>query len=245
MKRFITILLFSSLCSLQITVAQSYYFGIKGGLTIGTQQWQSFEQDALFRYHGIAFLESASEESIAIFGQAGYHLKGSAIRGGLFVSSLTGNFVRPPAREFIFQNASLTLGVKQKFSIGGDNKTYYMIGVRGDYTIDTNLDEYEEFNELNTAFAIYPFNSYEFINRINYGFTFGGGLEIGFSEFIIGLLELSINPDVSFQYRQPAIPNVNDPFTGNSRTIPEREIRNLTIEITAGIKFLRKVEYVD
>ncbi|MBK9491348.1 MAG: hypothetical protein IPO07_23060 [Haliscomenobacter sp.] len=63
-------------------LAQSTAFGIKGGLTAGRQRWDNtFERDMLLRYHGIAFIESASEDSrFALFAQGGYHIKGSAIR---------------------------------------------------------------------------------------------------------------------------------------------------------------------
>jgi hypothetical protein len=112
--------------------------------------------------------------------------------------------------------------------------------------VDTNLDEYDAYVTANPTFAgIYPINSYEFIRRINYGITVGGGFEFPFSEYVEGLLEFTVNPDFSMQYQQPAIPNVTDPFTGQQRTLSERQIRNLTFEVTLGIRFLRKVEYLD
>ena len=58
-----------------------FAFGIKGGPTIGLQQWEGFEQDPLFKYHGIAFIESISEENaFGVFAQLGYHQKGSMRR---------------------------------------------------------------------------------------------------------------------------------------------------------------------
>ena len=59
------------------------------------------------------------------------------------------------------------------------------------------------------------------------------------------MIEFTVNPDFSLQYEQPAIPNVIDPITGQTRTLQERRIRNLTFEITVGARFLRKVEYID
>lgn len=245
MQRFVLPILL--LCCIQIGQAQGYYFGLKGGLTIGTQQWQSLDRDPLFRYHGIAFVESIAEEnSFGLFAQAGFHEKGSAIRNRLFRNSLNGGFFRAPTYQFIFRNASLTLGAKQKFDLGTSNsKWFYLLGIRGDYTLNTNLGEFREFIERNPAFAIFPIDEPEFINEINYGVTVGGGVEFPFTEFIGLVLEFTLNPDFSFQYVQPAIPNVQEPFTGTNRTIPERQIRNLTLEVTVGFRFLRKVEYID
>ena len=41
--------------------AQGFAFGAKGGLTVGIQQWESFQRDPLLRYHGDLFVESLTE----------------------------------------------------------------------------------------------------------------------------------------------------------------------------------------
>jgi len=79
----------------------------------------------------------------------------------------------------------------------------------------------------------------------NYGATVGGGWEFEFSELIGGLIEFTINPDLSNQYEQQAIPNVIDPFTNQPITLRERRVRNLTFEVKFGLRFMRKVEYID
>jgi len=227
-------------------MAQGYFFGLKGGLSIGSQRWNDFERDPLLAYHGDVFIESLSEgNKFSVFAQAGLHQKGSALRNLLFSNVFNGGFNRAPATKFIFNNASLVLGGKQKYEFANDTKVYYMFGIRGDYTVSTNLNKYEEFNELNPGFAIYPFNTYEFIRRINYGITVGGGFEVAISEYVGGMVEFTVNPDFSDQYRQPAIPNVTDPYSGMSRTLPERRVRNLTFEISLGLRFLRKIVYVE
>ncbi|MCB0560653.1 MAG: hypothetical protein KDD09_16975 [Phaeodactylibacter sp.] len=228
-------------------LAQGSAFGIKGGLTIGLQQWEGFQQDPLFKYHGIVFIESLTEDNaFGVFAQLGYHQKGSAIRNRNFFNNISSQTFRPPAREFIFENISLTGGAKQKFPFGnGDTKAYYALGIRLDYTIGTNLDIYTRFIEANPAYAIYPIDDTQFIREINYGITLGGGIEIPFSELVGTMIEFTVNPDFSYQYEQPEIPNVLDPYTGNSRSIPQRRIRNLTFELTVGFRFLRKVEYID
>ncbi len=223
--------------------AQGTVFGLKGGLTLGIQKWNNFEQDPLFQYHGIAFVESFDETArFAVFAQAGFHQKGSAIRNRNFFNPLDGNIFRPPAQKFVFNNASLTLGAKQKHELSEKSKAYYLLGIRGEYTISTNLDQYRQINELNGS-LFFPDNN--FVEKWNYGITLGGGLEFALSEFVGAMIEFTVSPDFSYQYRQPAIPNVRDPFTGQNQTIPERTIRNVVFEISAGFRFLRKVEYID
>ncbi|MCO6477523.1 MAG: hypothetical protein J5I94_12910 [Phaeodactylibacter sp.] len=247
MKRGILFLLVLAAAGVQAQSYGGFAFGVKGGPTIGLQQWEGFEQDPLFKYHGIVFIESITEANeFGVFAQLGYHQKGSAIRNRNFFNNLNNQFFRPPAREFIFENLSLTGGAKQKFSLGtGDSKAYYALGIRLDYTIGTNLDQYTRFIEANPAFAIYPIDDTQFIREINYGLTLGGGIEIPFSEMVGTMIEFTVNPDFSYQYEQPEIPNVRDPYTGNTVSIPQRRIRNLTFELTVGFRFLRKVEYID
>lgn len=226
-----------------IASSQSSAFGVKGGITMGVQQWSGFEQDPLLKYHGILSIESYNpNEPFAVFAQAGFHQKGSAIRNRNYRDLNSTGFVRPPAREFIFNNLSLTLGAKQKFLLSGTTQWYWLLGIRGDYTVDTNLDDY---NAINMVYPIYPLDSDIFLRNFNYGITFGAGLDLPIAELLGITLEFSVNPDLSFQYIQPAIGNVIDPYTGGTRTINERRIRNLTFEVTLGFRFLRLVEYVD
>lgn len=224
--------------------AQSYAYGIKGGATIGFQKWDNFSRDPLFKYHGILFIESAPESNeFAVFAQAGFHIKGSAIRNRNAFNPNSGITFRPATREFQFRNFSLTLGGKQKYDLGASSKVYYLIGLRGDYTLNTNLSEYEEFNQAFPAFAIYPYEA--FVRKFNYGVTVGGGMEFLISDKISGIVEFTVNPDFSRQYRQPPLPNLRDPITGNNITTDERQITNTTFEISVGLRFLQEVEYID
>jgi outer membrane protein with beta-barrel domain len=240
MKKYI-ILFFSFLVFAQLSSAQSYAFGVKGGLTTGIQKWDNFDRDVLLSYHGIAFIETAPEENkFAVFTQLGYHVKGSTIRNRNFVNVVTGTISKPPTTKFKFNTISLTLGGKQKYDWGIDNKVYYLFGFRGDYIISTNLDQYEDFNNV---YPIYPFDS--FVRKWNYGATVGGGLEFSISDYVAGILEFTVNPDFSKCYRQPPIFNVYDPYTGSNRNFTEREIINTTFEITVGFRFLHEIEYID
>ena len=237
MKNFFFLLL--SLFCLSSTFAQGgTIIGLKGGPTLGVQQWNGLERQPLIKYHAAAFLESVTEEDeFSIFMQLGYHIKGSSLRNrNLFNSSFN-----LTTRDFQFRNLSLIFGGKQKFEMGS-NRGYYHLGIRLDYTLSTNLEAYQEFNQQNPAFAIYPYPGG--VNEWNYGVTAGAGIEFPFSELIRGFLEFSLHPDFSRQYVQPQIPNVRNPYTGQNTTIPERIIRNVTFEISTGIRFWRKVEYV-
>ncbi|MCB9080478.1 MAG: hypothetical protein H6555_02085 [Lewinellaceae bacterium] len=231
--------------------AQSYNFGIKGGLTVGTQRWDnSFQREPLFRYHGIAFIESADEGSpFALFAQGGYHIKGSAIRTYRTVLiRQDGSRIDVPGQEtpFEFHNVSVTLGAKQRFDVGpGNSQLYYALGIRGDYTVKTDFGNVRV--EDNPSYAlIYPVEG--FVNKFNYGLTVGGGIELPFSEFVGMLLEFTVNPDFSLQYNQPVIRNVinPNPIGGSSLIdIPERRIANLTFEVTLGFRFLHKIIFID
>lgn len=229
--------------------AQGAAFGIKGGLTVGMQRWdESFQREPLFRYHGIVFIESLPEDDqFLLFAQAGYHIKGSAMRTFATYYEVGGAYQRFPGVNipFEFRNVSLTLGGKRKYDFGIDKKVYYLLGIRGDYTLSTKLRP-DFIDENSPDVRIYPIEG--FVRKVNYGATFGGGLEWMFSEYVGGLLEFSINPDFSLQYNQPAIPNVPNPnpnFGSSTITIPERRIRNLTFEVTLGFRFLHKVVYID
>jgi len=211
---------------------------------MGFQQWNGIEQDPLFKYHGIVFIESYDdvEDRFAIFAQAGYHIKGSALRNTRF-NLTNGNIYNLPAREFQFRNISLTLGGKQKFPIqSGASRYYYMIGLRGEYTVNTNLSEYESANTI--FFSFFPTDVW--VNKFNYGVTVGGGLEFPLGELVGGMIEFTVNPDLSRQYRQPPLENIPNPyFPGQNRTIQERLINNIALEFSFGIRLLRIVEYID
>ena len=217
-----------------------YYFGVKGGLLLGSQTWNNFDRDPLVKYHAIAFIESV-DDAFSLFAQAGLHRKGSAIRGRNFFN-VNGDIFRPPTQEFLFNNIVLTVGGKKKNWLSASSTWHYMFGLRGDYTVSTNLDEYKAFNEFNNS-LFFPDDS--FVQKWNFGVTLGGGAEFELSELVGVILEFTVNPDFSLQYRQPSISNVYNPITQTNISIPERTIRNLTFELSAGFRFLRKVEYID
>lgn len=224
-----------------------YLFGIKGGLSLSNQDWSGLETELQLGYHGALFLESIPAAGrFSFYGQLGYHQRGSRIsrRRGI---TFGGNAVNLPADGFTFHNASLTVGAKSVVSYTRSADLYYLLGLRADYSFANNLNEYDQLTGITTlAFrANYPIDDPGFINELTYGASFGGGALFQISEKLGGFVELSAHPDFNFQYNQGPIPNVIDPFGAGNRTIPARMIRNFTIELSLGLRFLRSWRYVD
>lgn len=239
MMRFVCCLLALTILSGRLG-AQSTAFVFNGGLSVGFQKWDnSFDRQPLYKYHAALAIESVNNEddNASIFAQIGYHLRGSATRFRFYYQ---GGGIDQFSEEFIFRNFSLILGGKQKFPLGTSSKYFYYGGIRGDYTFSTNIDELGASNIY--ARIYYP--QVGFTNRWTVGVSVGGGLEFPFSELVGGQLALSVHPDFLYQYDQPSIPNVIDPLNpGQNTTLQARRIRNITIEISLGLRLLRKVVY--
>jgi hypothetical protein len=214
---------------------QSFIFGPRGGFTLGTQSWNGFDRNVLLSYHGGAYIESYREEAPSSFlAHLGYHKRGSSERV-VFIGS--GGGLSNSRQSFEFNNVVLLLGAKKKIRTFNVNKPYYLIGVRLEYTLNTNLDQYEIYGGY---FPLEPF-----VNKFNYGPVAAAGYELEFSEFVGGFIEASISPDISKQYEQPELFNIISPISGQVRNVNAQTIRNLTFEITLGLKLLRKVEFID
>lgn len=217
------------LCFTYSAQSQSFIFGPKIGPTLAFQQWNNFDRDALLTYNASLFIESYSEEGEgALYAQLGYYTRGSAIR---FNNSIS-NF----SSKFKFNNLGLTLGAKQMVGSSGF-KPYYHFGLRLEYTMNTNLDQFE--NSIISVFN--PTN--QFVNKFNYGVSVGGGFQKELSEFIGAAFEVTISPDLSKQYEQPALSNVIVPGSTQPRNLGATDIRNLSLEISLVLRLLRKVEY--
>lgn len=224
----------SILCLLMASssFSQSFWFGPKGAISFNVQNWDGFERDPYFSINGDIYIESEDEFSrSSLYAQIGLHTRGSSTR----VNFLGGNAA---TQSFQFDNLVFEAGAKQKLTDQINKGPYYLLAARAEYTLSTNLSEYVQFQS-----AFYPID--DFVRKFNYGVTVGGGWEFEFSELIGGLIELTVNPDLSNQYEQQAIPNVINPFNGQQITLPERKVRNLTFEIKFGLRFMRKVEYID
>ena len=224
--------------------SQSFFFGIKGGASMGYQKWETFNQKPVLTYHVAAFWESYSEDSPlnALYAQFGYHNRGSALRNAIGIT-IDNEYYRLPTRNFIFHNISFGVGAKRKQDFRDNIRTFYSFGLRAEYTIGTNLSKYAILNQRMSR-PYYPDDI--FVKKWTYGASVGGGFEFAFSELIEGLFEITINPDLSNQYDQLQIGSIIDPYhPQNTITIPRRRIKNTTVEITIGIRFMRKVIYVD
>lgn len=224
-----------------------YLWGVRGGLSLGSQDWSNIETELGLGFHGDLFLESIpTQGTFSFWSSLGYHQRGSRISRRRAIT-FQGNGVVLPADDFVFNNVVLSIGGKQVVTALGLGDAYYLIGVRAEYNVSTNLGEYDVLSSTQGIpyRSAYPLNSYEFINRFTYGVTAGGGVIFPLSERIGGFVELSAQPDLSFQYNQGPINNVRDPFGGGNTTLGERAIRNFTIEISVGLRFLRKWQYVD
>lgn len=232
MKKLLFALALSGWCfALQ---AQSFVFGAQGGLTLGTQQWNGFDRSVLVRYHADAFIESWNEANkVSVIALLGYHVRGSTLKTyDWYDPDYPDEKYEGSVTAMEFHNAALTFGVKQKFPFGLDNRAYYMLGVRGEYTISTDFESFFEYLEGAQ-------------NNFLFGMSFGAGLEIPFSRYVGGTFQISVHPDFTKQlFLLPQDTGFTDQ-SGNEIIIPEQNITNLSFEISLGIRFLREVIYID
>jgi hypothetical protein len=242
----IILLFFFSWASICLLQAQSTAYVLQFGPTAGLQKWDnSSGREPLFQYHGAISMETINNEDMSgsFYMQLGYHVKGSATRYRFFnVNSGAPGGVF--TERFKFNNFYYAMGFKQRFKENstGTVRYFYQGGLRADYTYSTNIDELVGSDPTRKLF--YPLMGG--VQRWMAGFTLGGGVEVDFGELVGAQIQLTVSPDVTPQYRQNAIPNVPDPWNpGQNITIPERRIRNTAIELSIGLRLLRKVVLVD
>jgi Outer membrane protein beta-barrel domain len=247
MKRLHILFFFIFAFFAQNATAQGYAFGVKGGLAIGQQKWNTggaSTNNLLFKYQGSVFIESVSaadKGQSVLFAEAGYHTRGSAFRyrsGAAYDPNGILTQVDGFTEEFIFKNVGLILGAKRR-GVLGKEKAFFTVGIRGEYTVGTNLESAER----NTLFvSSYP--QKEFVRKLQYGLSISGGYEFPFSELVGGFVEFSVHPDLSLQYFRPQFPAF-DPYQRINIIVPEQGIRNTSFELTIGFRFLKKIEYID
>jgi len=214
-----------------------FHFGIKAGPTLANQTWNQGERSGLFTYHGNLFVESRDpNDRGSLYAQLGLHNRGSS-----FGFTVIGGGNTQLGYEF--QNVSLQAGIKKNVASSLNMQPYYFAGIRGEYQLSNNLREIIESRctgsfLVNCAFFPDPV----FINDFTYGITIGGGLYLSETKYFSPSLEFAFSPDLSFQYQQPSLGNIPDP-QGGTQTIGERQIRNVSFEISLVIRFLREVIY--
>lgn len=225
---------------------QSYAVTVKGGGGIVLQKWSNTERSPLIAYHGRLGIETAEDdENYNLYAELGYHQRGSALRNATFIDRNTQNRLLVPTQKYLFHNAALSLGAKSKRRISDRSLGFYGLAIRGEYTFATNLDIYRDIVEDHYNGApIFPIE--EFVQKWNYGVDVTGGLEYQLSEYVNGIIELRVSPDFSPQYRQPPISNVigGGGQQGNI-SISERRVINVSFELSVGLRFLRKIVYID
>jgi hypothetical protein len=212
---------------------QSYAFGIKGGPSLGSQKWNGFNgREPLLRYHGLLFIESHNEESqSSLFAQTGYHIRGSALRTFAYYDEFIMQNVPARTSNMEFKNISLAVGAKRKHDLG-ISKAYYLFGLRGEYTVDTEMQGFMRIYE-------------GLENKFLFGVIAGGGIEFPFSRFISGIFEVTVSPDLSKQiYLFPQDTGFTDQ-NGNPIILREQSISNVSFEVTLGLRFLREIIYYD
>lgn len=218
---------------LNYTNAQSFWFGPKIGPGLNFQFWDQYSRQALIAPNFSLFIESYSEDRPSSFYvQVGYHSRGSSI---LTANIFSGLNIQQAVR---FNNLVLEVGGKKLLTTDNKLNPYYLLGLRLEYNVKNNLESFDRFQSF-----FYP--NKQFVEKFVYGVSFGGGFNTRFSDLVGADIELVLTPDFSFQYIQPMIPNVRNPFTGQNQTLREQSIRNYGLEIRFVMRFLRQVIYVD
>jgi opacity protein-like surface antigen len=205
--------------------AQYAAHGVKGGLTIGTQKWNGQDREALFSYNaGYVYENYTSNEKFSYLLELGYHVKGSAVRTNFY--DLSGNLRQITTRNK-FGQAGLLIGAKSvldtKFA---GAKVYYLIGARLEYTATDSIETIA--------------NLSNYINRVNYGITVGGGLEFKIADKALVCFEVQISPDFSQQIFMPP-GNYIANYGGNTVFVQfqEQKVINTVVEIGAVLKLQR------
>lgn len=227
------------------TNAQSTAFVSKGGLSLGAQRWDNtIDRELLWGYHFAMGIESYNndDDRASFYTQIGYHQRGSSARFQYYNINNPGVFSDPYREKIVFNNAAMQLGIKMRIrnNGAGNARVYYFGGIRGEYSISNNIEELQQLYTCNPASIPIP----EGVKPFIFGLTLGAGTEWMFGELVGAQLDLSLNPDMTPQYLYGSIPNVIDYCNpGYPVTIPERRIRNITFEVSLGLRLLRKVVY--
>ncbi len=214
-----------------------YYFGPKLGASLGTQNWNGIDRNMMFNWHAAFFMETLDPQyKGSLFAQVGYHARGSSLR---LVNISQGFF----QESVVWNNISLMLGAKKRLITNSLSTPYYFVGARIEYSIRNNSEAIQRRYSATAGSLFYPIPEYS--NKWVYGLSFGGGYEFYGSEYLQPTVELTISPDLSYQYASPALNNIINPFNGRATSLPERNIRNLTIEFSLILRLKREVILIE
>ena len=218
--------IFAFLAFLTVDNFGQYYLGVKGGLGLNMQKWNGYERDILFTPCIDVFSETDDDPINKLYASLGFHTRGSTVRVFNF------NSYNP----YRFNNLVMVLGGKRMVTTDKKYNGYYMLGLRAEYTLFTNLND--------KAKTIYGLVDDVYVNKFNYGVSVGGGFEMSFGEDKVVFFELTVSPDLSKQYEQLESLTIENPFQSPFNPNPfyeirPEEVRNVSLELTIGIKFLR------
>ncbi len=205
---------------------EATYYGVKLGLGMNNQNWSgSLNHNLIFSPLIDVFAETHDPDSpSSLYAQLGFHQRGSALGFNLR------NFA-----TYRFNNIALEFGGKRKVLDRDKWDGYYLLGVRVEYTIFTNLGDANNTSLFNLV-------DEEFVRKFNYGATVGGGFEYELEDEKIFFVEVTFNPDLSAQYDQPFVLGpFKDPYssTGRDIYIESQKVRNFSLELKIGYKWLR------
>lgn len=228
----VILLIFTSLCSHYLH-SQKYGYSVKTGSGLASQRGiggGSSGRSFIGAHHLDFGLDYESEGGNIIYGQLGYHRRGSGVRINQFFD-IHGNVLAGGTFGMKFHNMVLEAGMK-KFFLKGKQKAYYGLGLRCEYTLKSDHDFF---------YAQYK----DFVQKWNYGFGVRVGTETQLSKFIALGIEANIAPDISRQVWVQQNVRIIDPRTNMITNGQEQNIRNLSLELTIYLRLLQIIEYID
>lgn len=202
------------------------YYGVKGGIGLNNQNWErGVTTGLLFTPCIDIFAETYDPGSLSrLYAQIGYHQRGSAL----------GAFGLRRVATYRYNNLVAEVGGRRQAFEGEIYTGYYLLGLRAEYTMASNVGESQ---------SLFNLTDQAYLRRLNYGATVGGGFEYDLGDGTAVFLEVTFNPDLSAQYDQPVNLIFPNPNAGQSQnqfvTIPAQRVRNYSLEVKVGYKWLR------
>jgi len=194
-------------------------WSLRAGPSLGFQRWNGLgSTQPLLGFHGIVGIESFEPgKSSSFYGELGYHQRGSSkrVNGGQTVNGV--NYDGFTIRNR-FHNIALALGGRKSF--GPDNRFFYNVALRGEYTVKYDLSGYYE------GFG-------DFVRRFNYGLDVGAGINFPMG-FHMGFVSIQLQPDLSRQIFSLRFSGQD--YQGNTITFPEQKVVNYTLELSIGMR---------
>jgi len=206
--------------------AQETFWGVQLSPGFSTQKWNTSSRGSLFTISGDVFMSaSGTNPDNMVYGKIGYHQRGSANKFVNF-NQFNGSI------KYLFHNVVVGAGIQKYLNESLNVPFYYLLGARLEYTGGTNLKSYD------SESIYYPKEGY--VNRFNYGVDFGGGYIFNFLPDYDFFMEAMISPDYSLQYEQDPLFNVTNPYyPSQTIDIAKRYVRNLSFEISLGLRMAR------